>query len=177
MMAWRCTMQTPEYPDGREIVLIANDVTHQTGSSGVKEDVFFQKASAYAKKKGLPRNYISCNSGVRVGLVEELKPHTRVKWTVPDGPSKGYDHLYLSEEGYSKFGEGIVAVHKVTGGEGVHYAIDAVIGQGKASTAGGIGVENLQGSALIAGETSRAYDERCSPCPTSPGAPSASART
>jgi acetyl-CoA carboxylase/biotin carboxylase 1 len=44
------------------------------------------------------------------------------------------------------------------GGE-THYAIDAVIGEGMKSTAGGIGVENLQGSGLIAGETSRAYDE------------------
>ena len=33
-------------------------------------------------------------------------------------------------------------------------------GQGMKSTQGGIGVENLQGSGLIAGETSRAYQAR-----------------
>jgi hypothetical protein len=35
MLAWHMTMKTPEYPDGREIVLIANDVTFQSGSFGV----------------------------------------------------------------------------------------------------------------------------------------------
>ena len=40
--------------------------------------------------------------------------------------------------------------------------LDAIIGEGMKSTEGGIGVENLQGSGLIAGETSRAYQElRC----------------
>lgn len=34
------------------------------------------------------------------------------------------------------------------------YVLDAIIGQTH-----GIGVENLRGSGLIAGETSRAYDE------------------
>lgn len=38
---------------------------------------------------------------------------------------------------------------------GVGYALEAVVGQGLGSIAGGIGVENLQGSGLIAGETSR----------------------
>jgi len=37
--------------------------------------------------------------------------------------------------------------------------LEAIIGEGQKSTAGGIGVENLQGSGLIAGETSRAYNE------------------
>ena len=27
MLAWHCTMKTPQYPDGRDIVIIANDVT------------------------------------------------------------------------------------------------------------------------------------------------------
>ena len=38
----------------------------------------------------------------------------------------------------------------------VGYALDAVVGEGLKSIQGGIGVENLQGSGLIAGETSRA---------------------
>jgi acetyl-CoA carboxylase/biotin carboxylase 1 len=79
MLAWHTTMKTPEYPDGREVILIANDVTVQSGSFGVKEDDFFYKASEYARKRGLPRLYISCNSGARIGLVEELKPKFKVK--------------------------------------------------------------------------------------------------
>ena len=84
MIAWKCSMQTPEYPEGREIVVIANDVTFQAGSFGVAEDVFFEKASQYARKKGLPRIHIACNSGARVGLVEELKPYIKAKWTDPE---------------------------------------------------------------------------------------------
>lgn len=37
MLAWHVEMRTPEYPEGRELVIIANDVTFQSGSFGVKE--------------------------------------------------------------------------------------------------------------------------------------------
>jgi hypothetical protein len=37
MVAWRLTLKTPEYPEGRDVVVIANDVTVQSGSFGVKE--------------------------------------------------------------------------------------------------------------------------------------------
>ena len=37
MLAWQCTLKTPQYPEGREVVLIANDVTVQSGSFGVQE--------------------------------------------------------------------------------------------------------------------------------------------
>ncbi|CAK9092649.1 Acetyl-CoA carboxylase [Durusdinium trenchii] len=81
MLAWKLTLKTPEYPAGRELILIANDVTFQAGSFGVKEDQFFQKASELARVRGLPRIYVSCNSGARVGLVEELKPlYKAVQW-------------------------------------------------------------------------------------------------
>eukprot|EP00442_Polarella_glacialis_P024751 CAMPEP_0115061710 /NCGR_PEP_ID=MMETSP0227-20121206/8152_1 /TAXON_ID=89957 /ORGANISM="Polarella glacialis, Strain CCMP 1383" /LENGTH=2235 /DNA_ID=CAMNT_0002447029 /DNA_START=29 /DNA_END=6736 /DNA_ORIENTATION=+ len=156
MLAWRCVLKTPEYPTGRSVVLIANDVTHQAGSFGVAEDVFFQKASEYARKRGLPRIYVACNSGARVGLVEELMPKLRVKWTEPSDPSKGFDYLYLSEEDYASLPAGAVLAKHIPG---VGFILEAVVGTGLASVAGGIGVENLQGSGLIAGETSRAYNE------------------
>ena len=38
MLAWKLTMKTPEYPEGRVVILIANDVTFQAGSFGVRED-------------------------------------------------------------------------------------------------------------------------------------------
>ena len=69
----------------------------------------------------------------------------------------GFDYLYLSEEDYNALPAGTVsAVKKILNGGEVHYVLDAIIG-----LANGIGVENLRGSGLIAGETSRAYDEVC----------------
>ena len=32
MLAWHCTLRPPQYPNGREIVLTATDVTLQSGS-------------------------------------------------------------------------------------------------------------------------------------------------
>jgi acetyl-CoA carboxylase/biotin carboxylase 1 len=86
MLGWHVTMKTPTYPEGnvvksvkrfcsqclifegREVVIIANDVTVQSGSFGVLEDDFFYKASEYARKHGLPRIHIACNSGARIGM-------------------------------------------------------------------------------------------------------------
>jgi len=159
MVAWRITMQTPEYPEGRDIVLIANDVTFQAGSFGVAEDVHFQLASEYARVRGLPRIHISCNSGARVGLAEELKPFVKAKWVDDEDPSKGFKYLYLEEADYKRFGEGVVQAREEKVGSDKHYVLEAIIGEGLKSTAGGIGVENLKGSGLIAGETARAYNE------------------
>lgn len=35
MVAWAVHMKTPEYPEGRDIVVVANDVTVQSGAVGV----------------------------------------------------------------------------------------------------------------------------------------------
>ena len=79
MVAWQCFMKTPEYPEGREIVLVGNDCTFMSGSFGVKEDDFYYAVSQYARRKGVPRVYIASNSGARIGLVEELKPYFKVR--------------------------------------------------------------------------------------------------
>ena len=160
MLAWRLTMQTPEYPEGRDVILISNDVTFQAGSFGVREDRFFQKASEFARDRGLPRIYVSCNSGARVGLVEELKPLFNVKWLDPSVCNKGFEYLYLLKHDYEKLPAGSVEAHKVEEAGEERYVLDAIIGEGMKSTEGGIGVENLQGSGLIAGETSKAYQDR-----------------
>ncbi|CAL1131713.1 unnamed protein product [Cladocopium goreaui] len=156
MLAWRLLLRTPEFPEGRSLVLIANDVTHQAGSFGVAEDHFFKKATEYARQRGLPRVYIACNSGARVGLVEEIMPKLRVHWNDAADPSKGFQYLYLTEADYKSLPSGAVIGKLVPG---VGYALDAVVGQGLSSIQGGIGVENLQGSGSIAGETSRAYQD------------------
>ena len=51
------------------------------------EDQFFKKASEYARHHGLPRVYIACNSGARVGLVEELLPKLRIHWKDVEDPA------------------------------------------------------------------------------------------
>ena len=33
MLAWHTVMKTPQYPEGREVVVIANDVTVQSGET------------------------------------------------------------------------------------------------------------------------------------------------
>jgi acetyl-CoA carboxylase/biotin carboxylase 1 len=84
--------------------------------------------------------------------VEELKPLIQVAWKDEANPSQGFDYLYLTPEDYNSLPEGSVIAHEEKGGS--HMAIDAVVGQ-----VHGIGVENLRGSGMIAGETSRAYTE------------------
>lgn len=150
MVGWLVNMKTPEYPEGRKVVVIANDVTVQSGSFGVEEDEFFYKCSVYARKHKLPRIYIACNAGARIGLVDELKDKLNIKFIDAENPSKGFEYLYLSDEDYKALPEGtVIAEQKAEG-----WALSDVIG-----TKHGIGVENLQGSGKIAGETSAAYDE------------------
>lgn len=78
MVAWRITLFTPEYPDGRDIIVIGNDITHLLGVFGPKEDMVFQKASERARAMRIPRIYLSANSGARIGLAEEVKGQFQV---------------------------------------------------------------------------------------------------
>lgn len=41
MVAWRMTLVTPEYPEGRDIIVIANDITFLLGTFGPQEDILF----------------------------------------------------------------------------------------------------------------------------------------
>ena len=41
MVAWKMTLKTPEYPSGRSIIVIANDICHKIGSFGPNEDILF----------------------------------------------------------------------------------------------------------------------------------------
>ncbi|KAJ3190595.1 acetyl-coenzyme-A carboxylase [Irineochytrium annulatum] len=158
MVAWNMQLFTPEYPEGRNIVVIANDITFNIGSFGPLEDDLFFKASEYARKKGIPRIYISANSGARIGLADEVTKNLRVAWIDDEKPDMGFRYLYLDNEGYADLVTN-AAVPSVTteqimeDGELRHRIID-VIGETH-----GLGVENLQGSGMIAGETSLAYEE------------------
>jgi len=155
MVAWHTIMRTPQYPVGRDVVIIANDTTIQSGSFGVPEDDFFFKASEYARERGIPRIYIACNSGARIGLVEELKPILRVAWVDEANPALGFKHLYVLAADLEALPEGTaIAREEVVNGERRLVLSDIVGLSGPP-----IGVENLRGSGLIAGETSRAYAE------------------
>jgi acetyl-CoA carboxylase/biotin carboxylase 1 len=73
MIVWKMTMKTPEYEDGRDIIVISNDITHESGSFGVMEDLIFHKASLLARKLKIPRIFITGNSGARIGLADVFK--------------------------------------------------------------------------------------------------------
>lgn len=88
MVAWRFIMNTPEYPSGRDIIVIANDLTVNIGSFGPQEDIVFDLASKEARRRKIPRIYISANSGARIGLAEEIKSLFNVAWEDPSDPEK-----------------------------------------------------------------------------------------
>lgn len=163
MIAWKMKMMTPEYAQkGREIIVIANDITCKIGSFGMEEDLLFKKASELARKLGLPRIYLSANSGARIGLAEELKQLFQVAWVDATNPDKGYKYIYLTPTDYARIKKSNEINNEITLKAELivdneqRYRITDIIGKEN-----GIGVENLRGSGMIAGETSRAYNEIC----------------
>ncbi|KAH7366639.1 acetyl-CoA carboxylase [Pyrenochaeta sp. MPI-SDFR-AT-0127] len=157
MVGWIVTARTPEYPRGRRFIIIANDITYKIGSFGPQEDSYFHKCSELARKLGIPRIYLSANSGARIGLAEELIPHFSVAWKDVNKPEAGFDYLYLTPEKYEHFVDGKrndVICEKVEADGEKRFKITTVIG-----AEDGLGVESLRGSGLIAGETSRAYED------------------
>uniref|UniRef100_A0A3Q3ABR9 acetyl-CoA carboxylase n=1 Tax=Kryptolebias marmoratus TaxID=37003 RepID=A0A3Q3ABR9_KRYMA len=155
MVAWRMTLRTPEYPTGREIIVISNDITHKIGSFGPQEDMLFLRASEMARECGIPRIYIAANSGARIGLAEEIRHMFHVAWQDPVDPYKGFKYLYLTPQDYKKVSalNSVHCEHVEDEGES-RYKITDIIGKEE-----GLGVENLRGSGMIAGESSLAYDE------------------
>ncbi|CAH0549066.1 unnamed protein product [Brassicogethes aeneus] len=155
MVAWRLTLFTPEYPEGRDIIVIANDITYFIGSFGPREDKVFGLASEMARELKIPRIYISANSGARIGLAEEVKAVFKVAWEDNNEPDKGYRYLYLTPEDYAKVSaqNSVKAVLIEDEGES-RYKITDIIGKDD-----GLGVENLKYAGMIAGETSKAYRE------------------
>ncbi|XP_040011834.1 acetyl-CoA carboxylase isoform X1 [Xiphias gladius] len=155
MVAFRMKMKTPEYPEGRDIIVICNDITHMIGSFGPQEDELFLRASELARAEGIPRIYIAANSGARIGLAEEIKHMFQVAWIDPNDPYKGFKYLYLTPQDYTRISStNAVHCHHVEEGGESRYIITDIIGKDE-----GLGVENLRGSGTIAGESSQAYEE------------------
>ncbi|XP_071925426.1 acetyl-CoA carboxylase 1-like isoform X1 [Coffea arabica] len=154
MVAWSMKMSTPEFPSGRTILVIANDVTFKNGSFGPREDAFFQAVTEVACSLKLPLIYLAANSGARIGVAEEVKSCFRVGWSDESIPERGFQYVYLTPEDYARIGSSVIAHEtKMTNGES-RWVIDSILGKED-----GLGVENLSGSGAIASAYSRAYKE------------------
>ncbi|XP_075709617.1 acetyl-CoA carboxylase 1 isoform X2 [Rhinoderma darwinii] len=155
MVAWKMTLKSPEYPDGRDIIVIGNDITYWIGSFGPQEDLLYLRASELSRSQGIPRIYVAANSGARIGLAEEIRHMFHVAWEDAADPYKGYKYLYLTPQDYKKVSalNSVHCEHVEDEGES-RYKITDIIGKEE-----GLGVENLRGSGMIAGETSLAYQE------------------
>lgn len=153
MVGWLINARTPEYPRGRKFIIVANDITYQIGSFGPKEDHYFNKCTELARKLGIPRIYLSANSGARLGLATELMPHFKVAFKDPEKQEAGFEYLYLDSETKKRFENSVITEEIVENGETRHKIV-TIVGQED-----GLGVECLRGSGLIAGATSRAYND------------------
>ena len=158
MVAWKMTFKTHEYPEGRDVIVIANDITTNIGSFGPKEDLMFLRASELARKLKIPRIYLSANSGARIGIAREVMSAFRIAWEEPNDPEKGFKYIYLTPEDYMKLSscgrESVVHTELIEDEGESRYQITSIVG-----AANDIGVENLSAAGQIAGETSAAYQD------------------
>lgn len=156
MVAWLMKMYTVEYPEGREIVVICNDITYKAGSFGTIEDKLFEQASKLARKRGIPRIFLAANAGARLGMAESIKSLYKVCWKDNQDPMKGFKYIYLTPQDYTALAsQHAVAARLLTTENGEdRYILTDIIG-----VENDLGVECLQGSGSIAGETARAYHD------------------
>ncbi|EPS68705.1 hypothetical protein M569_06062, partial [Genlisea aurea] len=153
MVAWIVEMSTPEFPSGRTIFVVANDVTFRNGSFGPREDAFFKAVTDVACSKKLPLIYLAANSGARIGVAEEVKSCFKVGWSDEKNPERGFQYVYLTPEDYARIGTSVIA-HELKLPHETRWVIDTIVGKED-----GLGVENLTGSGAIASAYSRAYHE------------------
>eukprot|EP00850_Spirogloea_muscicola_P010152 SM000058S18582 [mRNA] locus=s58:582944:601807:- [translate_table: standard] len=154
MVGWSIFLRTADAPQGREILLIANDITYKWGAFGTMEDAFFQAMAELAGRKGVPLVYIAANSGARVGLAEEVRSCFKVEWADPENPNSGFQYLYLDEKDYCRVGKSVLAEKLTLTSGQVRWKISDIIGEED-----GLGVENLSGSGAIASAFAKAYSE------------------
>eukprot|EP00667_Euglena_gracilis_P000097 EG_transcript_97 len=139
----------------KKVMVVANDISYQSGSFAIEEDDVFNAAGQRAKEKGLPLVYLASNSGARIGMAQEVKDVYRVMFADPEHPEKGFEYLYVEEADYQRLStmKSINATPAVCPHSGrTIYRLKDVIG-----VKDGLGVENLSGSGLIAGQMSSCY--------------------
>lgn len=150
MIAWLVELRTPEAPNGRQMVVICNDIVFKAGSFSMREHRLYFKAGEYCRKLKIPRIFIAANSGARIGYAEDIRKLFHLNFLDDSKPEEGFNYLYLRPEDATPEILNQVEYSKVDG----KYRLEAIIGKEN-----DLGVENLVGSGLIAGESSRAYDE------------------
>mmetsp|Transcript_38290 Transcript_38290/g.56396 ORF Transcript_38290/g.56396 Transcript_38290/m.56396 type:complete len:1127 (-) Transcript_38290:624-4004(-) len=159
MVAWLMVLKTVEYPEGRQLVVISNDITFKAGSFGTREDVVFKLASEYSRELRIPRLFVAANSGARIGTADGVKKVYKVAFKDPSKPENGFEYLYVEKEDFERLrNKDIIAEPVVLNGADGQaeevYRMKDIIGSEP-----DLGVENLKGSGLIAGETSAAYKD------------------
>ncbi|KAK1431271.1 hypothetical protein QVD17_07727 [Tagetes erecta] len=154
MVAWTMDLCTPEFPQGRTILVVANDVTFKNGSFGPIEDAFFEAVTNLGCTKKLPMIYLAANSGARIGAAEEVRSCFRIGWSDESNPDLGFQYLYLTPEDYARIKSSVIAHEIRLENDETRWVIDTIVGEED-----GLGVENLSGSGAIAGAYSKAYNE------------------
>lgn len=154
MVGWSMHMHTPEFPDGRTLLVVSNDVTFSAGSFGPQEDVYFKAITDLACQRKLPLIYLAANSGARIGVAEEVRACFRVGWSEETTMDHGFKYLYLTPEDYVRLSSSVIACSLSLASGETRWVIQDVVGKED-----GLGVENLSGSGAIAGAFSRAYHE------------------
>lgn len=161
ILAWLVTFHSALYWDPetmscspRSFVLVANDITHSAGSFSVPENALFKASCVLARKKGIPFIYISSNSGARIGLCDESMQKFLVDFT----PKGEFNYIYFTKNDYEDLSKKNIIMDaektELESGE-IRYILKGMCGAPNAF----LGVENLSGSGLMAGEMSRCYSE------------------
>jgi acetyl-CoA carboxylase / biotin carboxylase 1 len=78
VVVWLMTLRTPEWPQGRQTLAVANDITFSVGAFGPREHAVFRAVCDFAVQSRLPLLYLAANSGALVGLDQELKRTVQV---------------------------------------------------------------------------------------------------
>ncbi|CAI2179897.1 16532_t:CDS:2 [Funneliformis geosporum] len=155
---WNCAYHSPNIKcpcdvlEAKELVLDENnnlqEVERASGTNSL--------ATELARSLGIPKAYLSANSGARIVLEEEIMNNFNVVWIDKGNPSKGIKYLYLDSETYKQLHQNgrksVIAEEIVEEGETRHKITDII------GSKDGKSVECLKGSGLIAGITSRAYE-------------------
>ncbi|KAJ4731697.1 Acetyl-CoA carboxylase [Rhynchospora pubera] len=153
IVAWRMVMHTPEFPEGRQIIVVANDITFISGSFGPKEYMFFDSVTKLAIREKLPLIYLAANSGARIGMAKDVQSCFRIGWADETNPGRGFQYIYITQEDYARIGSSVIAHElKLESGE-TRWVLDAVVVKDE-----GLG-DNFKGSGAIANSYSRAYKE------------------
>ena len=113
-------------------------------------------ASQYARQRRIPGLYVAANSGARIGTAKSVNSSFQVSFKDADKPENGFHYLYLNQAKFDELSRHkSVMAEKTNSANGeVVYKITDIIGLEP-----NLGVENLKGTGLIAGETSTAYND------------------